>query len=76
MNNSSSIIPSQINDLHPRTTTAAGGLQTEADWHVERTVVKRSINWFWCDRPRKYLHRRERHRGRARWLPKMFAKPL
>ena len=30
-----------INDLYPRATTAAGGLQTEADWHVERTVVKK-----------------------------------
>jgi acetyltransferase-like isoleucine patch superfamily enzyme len=29
-----------INDSYPRATTAAGGLQTEADWKVERTVVK------------------------------------
>jgi acetyltransferase-like isoleucine patch superfamily enzyme len=29
-----------INDLYPRATTSTGGLQTEADWHVERTVVK------------------------------------
>jgi acetyltransferase-like isoleucine patch superfamily enzyme len=29
-----------INDSYPRSTTAAGGLQTEADWKVERTVVK------------------------------------
>jgi acetyltransferase-like isoleucine patch superfamily enzyme len=29
-----------INDSYPRATTAAGGMQTEADWKVERTVVK------------------------------------
>jgi acetyltransferase-like isoleucine patch superfamily enzyme len=28
-----------INDLYPRATTAAGELQTEADWKVEKTVV-------------------------------------
>jgi acetyltransferase-like isoleucine patch superfamily enzyme len=33
-----------INDLYPRATTAAGGLQTEADWHVERTVVKKGAS--------------------------------
>jgi acetyltransferase-like isoleucine patch superfamily enzyme len=29
-----------INDSYPRATTADGALQTEADWKVERTVVK------------------------------------
>jgi len=29
-----------INDSYPRATSAEGGLQTEADWKVERTVVK------------------------------------
>jgi len=29
-----------INDTYPRATTADGQLQTEADWRVERTVVK------------------------------------
>jgi acetyltransferase-like isoleucine patch superfamily enzyme len=29
-----------INDLHPRATTADGGLQTEADWKVEATLVR------------------------------------
>ena len=29
-----------INDSYPRATTASGGLQTEADWKVEKTVVK------------------------------------
>lgn len=29
-----------INDSYPRATTADGGLQTESDWKVERTVVK------------------------------------
>ncbi len=29
-----------INDLYPRATTATGALKTEADWRVEKTVVK------------------------------------
>jgi acetyltransferase-like isoleucine patch superfamily enzyme len=29
-----------INDSYPRATTESGGLQTEQDWHVERTIVK------------------------------------
>lgn len=29
-----------INDTYPRATTADGSLQTEADWHVETTLVK------------------------------------
>jgi acetyltransferase-like isoleucine patch superfamily enzyme len=29
-----------INDTYPRATNAGGSLQTEADWAVERTVVK------------------------------------
>jgi acetyltransferase-like isoleucine patch superfamily enzyme len=29
-----------INDSYPRATTATGALQTEADWKVERTLVK------------------------------------
>lgn len=29
-----------INDSYPRATSATGNLQTEKDWHVERTVVK------------------------------------
>jgi acetyltransferase-like isoleucine patch superfamily enzyme len=29
-----------INDSYPRATNSAGGLQTEADWKVERTTVK------------------------------------
>lgn len=33
-----------INDLYPRATTAQGGLQTEADWKVERTVVKKGAS--------------------------------
>ncbi len=33
-----------INDLYPRATTATGGLQTEADWNVERTVVKKGAS--------------------------------
>jgi len=30
-----------INDMYPRATTKSGGLQTEADWKVDKTVVKR-----------------------------------
>ena len=30
-----------INDAYPRATTDSGGLQTEADWKVEQTVVKK-----------------------------------
>ncbi len=33
-----------INDLYPRATTATGGLQTEADWQVARTVVKKGAS--------------------------------
>jgi acetyltransferase-like isoleucine patch superfamily enzyme len=33
-----------INDLYPRATTADGGLQTEADWRVERTVVRKGAS--------------------------------
>ena len=33
-----------INDRHPRATTAQGELQTEADWKVERTVVKKGAS--------------------------------
>lgn len=33
-----------INDSYPRATTADGGLQTEADWNVEKTVVKRGAS--------------------------------
>lgn len=33
-----------INDSYPRATTADGGLQTEKDWKVETTVVKRGAS--------------------------------
>jgi acetyltransferase-like isoleucine patch superfamily enzyme len=33
-----------INDKYPRATSASGGLQTEADWQVVRTVVKRGAS--------------------------------
>ena len=32
------------NDSYPRATTAGGGLQTEADWKVERTVIKKGAS--------------------------------
>src|SRR5262245_64010554 len=33
-----------INDSYPRATTGTGELQTEADWNVERTVVKKGAS--------------------------------
>ena len=33
-----------INDSFPRSTTAEGELQTEKDWHVETTLVKRGAS--------------------------------
>jgi acetyltransferase-like isoleucine patch superfamily enzyme len=33
-----------INDSYPRATAANGNLQTEADWKVERTVVKKGAS--------------------------------
>lgn len=33
-----------INDSYPRATTENGGLQTEADWKVERTVIKKGAS--------------------------------
>ena len=33
-----------INDSYPRATNAGGDLQTEADWHVERTIVRRGAS--------------------------------
>jgi acetyltransferase-like isoleucine patch superfamily enzyme len=33
-----------VNDTYPRATSAAGDLQTEADWKVEPTVVKKGAS--------------------------------
>jgi len=33
-----------INDLYPRATSASGSLQTETDWKVERTLVKKGAS--------------------------------
>ena len=33
-----------INDAYPRSTTAEGDLQTEADWKVENTVVRKGAS--------------------------------
>jgi acetyltransferase-like isoleucine patch superfamily enzyme len=33
-----------INDSYPRATTGEGKLQTEADWKVERTMIKRGAS--------------------------------
>jgi acetyltransferase-like isoleucine patch superfamily enzyme len=33
-----------INDAYPRATVPGGGLQTEADWKVERTLIKKGAS--------------------------------
>lgn len=33
-----------INDRYPRATTAGGALQTESDWRVERTLVRKGAS--------------------------------
>jgi len=33
-----------INDSYPRATTAGGNLQSEADWKVERTVIRKGAS--------------------------------
>jgi acetyltransferase-like isoleucine patch superfamily enzyme len=33
-----------INDSYPRATTEGGALQTESDWKVERTVIKKGAS--------------------------------
>lgn len=33
-----------VNDSYPRATTATGGVQTEADWKVEATVIKKGAS--------------------------------
>ncbi len=33
-----------INDSYPRATTPNGDLQTESDWHVERTLIKKGAS--------------------------------
>jgi acetyltransferase-like isoleucine patch superfamily enzyme len=33
-----------INDSYPRATTAGGNLQTEADWKVERTLIRKGAS--------------------------------
>jgi acetyltransferase-like isoleucine patch superfamily enzyme len=33
-----------INDSYPRATTADGSLQTEADWKLERTIIKKGAS--------------------------------
>jgi len=33
-----------INDSYPRATTSAGALQTESDWHVECTLIKKGAS--------------------------------
>ena len=33
-----------INDSYPRATTAGGDLQTEADWKVEKTIVRKGAS--------------------------------
>jgi acetyltransferase-like isoleucine patch superfamily enzyme len=33
-----------VNDTYPRATAAAGGLQTESDWKVEKTLIKKGAS--------------------------------
>src|ERR1700739_61465 len=33
-----------INDSYPRATAADGNLQTEADWNVERTIIRKGAS--------------------------------
>jgi acetyltransferase-like isoleucine patch superfamily enzyme len=33
-----------INDSYPRATTAEGSMQTEADWTIERTTIKKGAS--------------------------------
>lgn len=33
-----------VNDTYPRATTAEGGMQTEKDWKVEKTLVKKGAS--------------------------------
>ncbi len=33
-----------INDSYPRATAVGGGLQTEADWKVEKTIIKKGAS--------------------------------
>lgn len=33
-----------INDTYPRATTSDGSLQTEQDWHVEKTLIKQGAS--------------------------------
>jgi acetyltransferase-like isoleucine patch superfamily enzyme len=33
-----------VNDMYPRAATAAGGLQTESDWKVQATLVKKGAS--------------------------------
>jgi acetyltransferase-like isoleucine patch superfamily enzyme len=33
-----------VNDSYPRATTTEGSLQTEADWKIERTVIKKGAS--------------------------------
>ena len=51
-----------INDSYPRATAAGGSLQTEADWKVEKTVVKKGASiGSGRHHPRQPLRRRKRH---------------
>ena len=56
-----------INDTYPRATTAQGELQTEADWKVENTVVRKGASIGSGATILSNRHgRSERHRGRRK----------
>ena len=49
-----------VNDSFPRATSAAGILQTEADWKVEVTLVKKGcVDWIGSNHPGECGNRRE-----------------
>ncbi len=56
-----------INDSYPHATTTAGDLQTEADWKVEHTVIKKGekggFSRLRVNHSTEHHHRRERDGG-------------
>ena len=63
-----------INDTYPRATAADGNLQTEADWKVEKTVIKqgRVHRLRRDDSVPSHALAKTRLSARAAWSPKMF----
>ena len=50
------------NDIYPRAVAASGELQTEADWQVIPTLIKkRGVHWIKCDHHLRDNHRPGQH---------------